>query len=126
MDYNMNIDWIWIAKNISLFTYLVFYFFITRWFSKFISEHEYFKKVLNNYRKPFFDNLLKNVAFFIVCVIGICIACVQLTALFAVLTGGFLGINLAILTLFISIPYGVYLLVKSIYVENYIENQKYK
>ena len=90
--------------------------------SKFISEHDDFKKiVLNNYRKPFFDNLLRNGAFFIVCLVGICIACVQLTALFSVLTGGFLGINLAILMLFISIPYGVYLLIKSIYLEN---NQK--
>jgi len=118
MDYNMNIDWMWIAKNISLFTYLVFYFFITKKLSKFVSEHEDFKKVLNNYKKPIFDNLLRNVTFFIVCIIGICIACVQLTALFAILTGGFLGINLAVLTLFISIPYGIYLLIKSIYIEN--------
>ena len=100
---------------IYLFSFL---FFITKRLSKLISEHEDFKKILNNYRKPIFDNLLRNIIFFIVCVIGICIACILLTALFAILTGGFLGINLAILTLFISIPYGVYLLIKSIYIEN--------
>lgn len=122
MDYNMNIDWMWIIKIISLFAYLILYFFITKWMSKFILEHEDFKElVLKNYKKPFSYNLLRNVTFFIVCVIGICIACILLTSLFAILTGGFLGINLAILTLTISIPYGVYLLIKSIYLEN---NQK--
>ncbi len=118
MDYNINIDWIWITKNLALFTYLVFYFFITKKLSKFVLEHAYFKKVLDNYRKPIFDNLLINITFFIVCIIGICIACVQLTALFSILTGGFLGVNLAILTLFISIPHGIYLLIKSIYIDN--------
>lgn len=125
MDYNMNIDWMWVLKNISLFAYLVFYFFITKWISKFISEHEDFKElVLNNYRQPFFNNLLRNSAFFIVCIISICISCFLLTALFAILTGGILGINLAILTLFISIPYGIYLLIKRIYIENNKKTEK--
>lgn len=115
----MNIDWMWIIKSISLFTYLVFYFFITKWMSKYILEHKDFKElVLNNYKKAFSDNLLRNSTFFILCVIGICIACILLSALFAILTGGILGINLAILTLFISIPYGVYYLIKSICIVN--------
>ena len=115
----MNIDWMWIIKNILLFGYLVFYFCVTKWMCKFISKHKDFKElILNNYRYPFFDNLLRNIMFFIVCVIGICIACFQLSALFVILTGGLLEINLAILTLFISIPYGIYFLIKRIYLED--------
>jgi hypothetical protein len=115
-DYNMTINWIWITKNLFIFLYLFFYYLTTKWLSKYISKHESFNEmVLNNYAKPFSENLVRNSLFFIVCTIAIIILCILLTMSFIMFTGGAGGINLSIMTLFISIPYGIILLIKEIY-----------
>ena len=115
----MTINWIWITKNLFMFLYLFVYYLTTKWLSKYISKHESFNEmVLNNYAKPFSENLLRNFGFFIICIIGIIVLCIQLTGGFILLTAGAGDINLSILTLFISIPYGVIILIKEIYLDN--------
>jgi hypothetical protein len=123
-DYNMIINWIWITKNLLIFLYLVFYFLTTKWLSNYILKHESFNEmVLNNYAKPFSENIVRNFLFFIVCVIGIIVACVQLSIGFIIFTGGAGGINLSILTLFISIPYGIIILIKQLYLNNKVNSK---
>lgn len=98
---------------------LFIYYLTTKWLSKYISKHESFNEmVLNNYAKPFSENLVRNSLFFIVSTIAIIILCIQLTIGFIMFTGGAGGINLSILTLFISIPYGIIMLIKEIYLDN--------
>ncbi len=115
----MTINWIWITKNLFIFLYIFVYYLTTKWLTKYISKHESFNElVLNNYAKPFSDNLVRNILFFIVCTIAIIILCILLTIGFIMFTGGAGGINLSILTLFISIPYGIIMLIKEIYLDN--------
>ena len=118
-DYNMTINWIWITRNLLILVYLVFYFLTLRWQTKYIINHHSFNEiVLNNFTKPFSKNLFRNLMFFLFCTIGIIVLCIMLTVFFIFLTGGAGNINLSILTLFISIPYGVFMLVKQLYLHN--------
>jgi hypothetical protein len=118
-DYNMTINWIWITRNLLILLYLFFYFLTLWWQTKYIINHHSFEEiVLNNFTKPFSKNLFRNSMFFLFCIIGIIVLCFMLTIFFMFLTGEAGNINLSILTFFISISYGVFMLVKQIYLYN--------